>query len=85
VQFKELRKLMEHDRAKLPREVKDGLERTLDGVFDTIREQRNDAGHPTGFIPDRAVVYATITVFPTYLAKIHEVIHWLNGQPAGSL
>ncbi len=50
-QFDEFRQQAEsHLKAKLPTEMKDGLDVELNAIFDIIRNERNDAGHPTGKI-----------------------------------
>jgi hypothetical protein len=53
-QFDEFRKMLEsHLKSKLPGDLKDGLDVELNAIFDIIRNDRNDAGHPTGKIPER--------------------------------
>lgn len=59
-------------------DINDDFETTVNGIFTMIRNYRNDAGHPTGRIVQREVVYANIQVFPTYLKKVYSVIDWLS-------
>ena len=85
-QFDEFNKMLQsHLNGILPRELKDGLQNILLGVFEMIRSERNDAGHPTGKIPERAIVFANISVFRGYLKRVYDLIAWLKSQGTGSL
>lgn len=55
-------------RPSLPRELHADFETHLDSIFQLIRVTRNDSGHPSGMIPERAVVMANLQAFP-YFAK----------------
>jgi hypothetical protein len=82
-QFDEFRKILESDlRARLPRELEDGLDVELTALFDFIRQQRNDAGHPTGKTFERERAYANLMVFPVYVRKIYALMKWLAANPA---
>jgi hypothetical protein len=52
----------------LPPELYGDFETHLDSIFQLIRVTRNDSGHPSGTIPERAVVMANLQAFP-YFAK----------------
>jgi hypothetical protein len=78
-------RLEDHLKGMLDRDLLADLETRLLGVFSMIREVRNDAGHPTGRVPQRDVCYANLMVFPSYLRKVYDLIGWLDSQPAGSL
>jgi hypothetical protein len=81
-QFDELRKAIDNDlRGRVTRELKEGLDVELNAIFDFIRQQRNDAGHPTGKIVERERAYANLVVFPTYLRKVYALIDWLAANP----
>lgn len=85
-QFDEFNKMLQgHLNALLPADLKEGLPNILLGVFEMIRAERNDAGHPTGKIPERALVFANISVFRGYLKRVYDLIEWLNAQGAGGL
>lgn len=71
------RRLDGHLKAKLPQDLRDNIENSVSGVFELIRQQRNDAGHPTGRTFSREQVYANLTVFPHYVRSIVDVINWL--------
>jgi len=78
-QFDEFNKRLEsHLKVRLPGDIKADLDVALTGVFSMIRNMRNDAGHPTGLRLAREVVYANLTVFPTYLKKVYSLIDWLQ-------
>jgi hypothetical protein len=78
-QFDEFRKMLDsHLRGHLTPDLADGLDITLNAVFEMIRTQRNDAGHPTGKEVSREQVYASLVVFPTYLKKVYDLIDWLK-------
>ena len=85
-QYDEFIKMLQgHLRALLPRDLDDGLVNTLLGVFEMIRSERNDAGHPTGKTPSRDIAFANISVFPGYLKRIYELIDWLESKGPGGL
>jgi hypothetical protein len=65
-QFDEFRKMLDsHLRGHLPQDLADGLDITLNAIFEMIRMQRNDAGHPTRKSVSREQAYASLVVFPT--------------------
>lgn len=53
------------------------VKRHIDGIFDLIRESRNDAGHPTGRLMERSETHALLLLFPVYCKTAHELITWL--------
>ena len=81
-QFDEFRKMLVSElRPRLPRDVDEGLDVQLNLIFDFIRNQRNDAGHPTGTIVEREVAYANLVVFPVYLRKVYALLGWVKQNP----
>ena len=81
-QFEDLRKAIDGElRARLPNALEDGLDVEMSALFDFIRNQRNDAGHPTGKSIERERAYANLVVFPTYLKKVYSLIEWLAANP----
>ena len=50
----------------------DGLDVTLKGVYDLIRRQRNELGHPQVVSPeiDREHAFALFQIFPTYVKDV---------------
>lgn len=61
-------------------DLKESLDVALNAVFAMPRTNRNDAGHPTGKTVRREEAYASLTVFPTYLKKVYELMAWLKGN-----
>jgi hypothetical protein len=53
-------------------QLPDGLDVTLSGVYDLIRRQRNDLGHPQDIRPeiDREHAFALFHLFVTYIREI---------------
>jgi hypothetical protein len=77
-QFDEFRKMLDSElRGRLPNNLQDGLDVELNAIFDIIRNQRNDAGHPTGKVVERERAYANLVVVPTYFKKVYSIIEWL--------
>jgi len=54
------------------RQLPDGLDVTLKGVYDLIRRQRNELGHPQDVSPeiDRDHAFAHFQIFQTYIKDI---------------
>lgn len=71
-------------RAKLPGDLEDGLDVELNAIFDIIRNQRNDAGHPTGKEIERERAYANLVVVPVYFKKVYALIAWLEAATAAA-
>jgi hypothetical protein len=61
----------------IPATVNSVMDRHLNGVFDLIRETRNDAGHPTGRRMERSETHALLLLFPVYCKTAHELMTWL--------
>jgi hypothetical protein len=81
-QFDDLRKMLDSElRARLPYDLADGLDVELNAIFDFIRNQRNDAGHPTGKTIERERAYANLVVFPVYVKKVYAIINWVIANP----
>jgi hypothetical protein len=57
-------------RPSLPRELYGDFETHLDSIFQLIRVTRNDSGHPSGTIPERAVVMANLQAFPYFAVRV---------------
>ncbi|MFA6427833.1 MAG: hypothetical protein WCW16_05375 [Candidatus Magasanikbacteria bacterium] len=73
-QYREFKKDFVNDVKILPKEFQADWETYLDGVFNFIRLNRNDAGHPTGRKFDIKVVYANLQVFSEYANFIFKLI-----------
>ena len=77
-QYKEFKKELINDLKSLSKEFQGDWETYLDGVFNFIRLNRNDAGHPTGRQFDAKVVYANLQVFSEYTQFIFKLINFFT-------
>jgi hypothetical protein len=65
-QYKEFKQEFLIDVRTLSKDIQANWETYLDGIFNFIRLNRNDAGHPTGKQFDAKIVYANLQVFSEY-------------------
>lgn len=79
-QYKEFKKEFSGDVKSLPDEYRANWETYLDGIFNFIRLNRNDADHPTGKQFDAKVVYANLQVFSEYAQFIFSLMQYLRIQ-----
>ena len=79
-QFDEFRKYFTQIKPQLPRSISDDIEIQLDGVFNFIRNCRNDVGHPTGRAIDKSLAFNNLRLFVPYCKKIYEVIDFFNSN-----
>jgi len=79
--FQFLRSEFDRMTSVLRSQVADDLDIQLDGVFNLIRNTRNDAGHPTGVIMDRRRAYANLTLFTPYCKTIYALITYFQANP----
>lgn len=77
-QYKEFKKEFVNDLKALPKDFQSDWETYLDGVFNFVRLNRNDAGHPTGRQFDAKIVYANLQVFAEYAQFIFRLITHLK-------
>jgi hypothetical protein len=64
---------------KLPRELAENVDSLLRGVFDLIRNSRNDSGHPaSGVYVDRDTNYSHLKLFVPYCRRIYGLIEWFE-------
>lgn len=76
--FKEFRKKLDSVRKTIPRSISDDLDIQLDGIFNLIRNCRNDVGHPTGRNIDRRLAFSNLQLFIPYCKRIYELIKHFN-------
>ena len=57
------------------------LEERLTAVFHQVRKVRNDAGHPTGHVPDEAEVHGNLILFAGYAELIQGLMDHLQVNP----
>ncbi|WP_299739139.1 hypothetical protein [uncultured Rossellomorea sp.] len=77
-QFDHFYKNLNGVKGKLPGDITDGLDTMLLGIFEMIRNYRNDAGHPSGTKVSRDQVYANLQVFIAYCKKIYQLKHYFT-------
>lgn len=77
-QYKEFKKEFPHDLKLLNKELQSDWETYLDGIFNFIRLNRNDAGHPTGKEFSAKVVNANLQIFAEYAKYICSLINALK-------
>lgn len=77
-QFEEFNKSLEGIIITLPYELKERHKNTLNGVFEMIRQNRNDAGHPTGKQVDKDTLFANLQVFIPYCTHIYDLKTYLE-------
>ena len=66
-----------HIKANLPKQLTDNVDSLLRGVFDLIRNSRNDAGHPaSGISVSRDTNYSHLRLFVPYCKRIYELMGW---------
>lgn len=69
-------------RPQMPRDLTESLDSVLDGVFDSIRSSRNDAGHPaSGGHVSRDIVFSQLRLFLTYCERIYGLVAWFAANP----
>jgi len=78
--FDEMMKVIEQNKNKFPQEIEENISSELDGIFNLIRYQRNDTGHPTGKIITRDQMFVSLRLFIMYCSKVYAIVNWLNGK-----
>jgi hypothetical protein len=77
-QFEEFSKMLDSHLRGLPGDLSDDVDVALNALFTMFRNQRNEAGHPTGKPVAREQAYANLVVFPVYVKKVYALIDWLR-------
>jgi hypothetical protein len=80
-QFDEFSKCITTIIGNMPRDISDGLNTVLLGIFEMIRNNRNDAGHPTGKSIPKEYAFANLQVFIPYCQKIYQLIEYFDNNP----
>jgi hypothetical protein len=75
-QYDEFSKALTGQLGKLPNDLSDNLNNILLGVFDMIRINRNEVGHPTGKTVEKEVIFAYLQVFIGYCKRIYGLISY---------
>lgn len=68
-------------KGNMPRTLIDNTDSLLRGVFDLIRNSRNEAGHPaSGEIISRDTNYSHLRLFTPYCQRIYGLISWFGSN-----
>jgi len=78
--YKKFREKFDAIRNSLPPELTREIDVFLDGIFNFLRINRNEAGHPTGIAMNKKVVYANLQVFSEYAKRIFGLIQYLQNN-----
>ncbi len=65
----------------LPGKLKEDIKSHIDGIFELIRNQRNDSGHPTGKDVSRDDLFINLRLFITFCQDIYKLIDWIDEHP----
>jgi hypothetical protein len=79
-QFDEFDKAIKLILHQLPYDLKENYTNTLTGVFQMIRYNRNDAGHPTGKSVDKEILFANLQVFIPYCKFIYTLTKYFKEE-----
>lgn len=73
-QFEEFQKSLGGRKGEIDKELIDGIDIIISGVFELLRQNRNSTGHPTGKTMSRENVFASLQVFVAYCKRIYALI-----------
>ena len=79
-QFGELTKQLYPLKQQLPGELSRDLETYLDGIFNLVRNYRNEAGHPTGTDIPHEIAYSNLQLFRHFSKRVHGLIEYLGNH-----
>lgn len=71
--FKEFKTSFDLTKKKLPKELTDNSDIYLDNIFNLIRYNRNNIGHPTGKKANYKSLYASLQIFAEYSKLISDL------------
>jgi hypothetical protein len=69
-QYSQFKKDLAALKASIPADLLKDYETHLDGVFNLIRLVRNQSGHPSGIVPDQAIVFANLQAFSFFAVRV---------------
>lgn len=75
-QFEEFQKSLGGQKGRIDKELVDGIDIIISGVFELLRQNRNSTGHPTGKAMTKGNVFASLQIFMTYCKRIYELINF---------
>jgi hypothetical protein len=65
---------------KLPGSIAENINSEIDGIFNLIRNQRNDSEHPTGKDVERFHMFVNLQLFVAYCRNVYGIVEWLDQQ-----
>jgi len=65
----------------LPSKLQENIESNMEGIFNLIRNQRNDSGHPTGKDISREGIFGHQLLFKMYCRDLYDLVNWLKETP----
>jgi len=80
-QFDEVHRAILLILTELPYNLRENYATMLPGVFQLIRYNRNEAGHPTGKHVDKDTLFANLQVFIQYCKYIYELMDYFDENP----
>ncbi|WP_339688267.1 hypothetical protein [Gimesia maris] len=83
--FSKMRPELEKAKKRIPGNLADNMSIWLDSMFDVIRVNRNDAGHPTGSTLSKEDSIMVLRCFVTYMSKACRLINYLDETSNKSL
>lgn len=79
-QFEEFQKSFTGHKSRVDKELTDGIDIVISGIFEILRQNRNSTGHPTGKSMTKDRVFASLQLFVTYCKRIYELIDFFNNN-----
>jgi hypothetical protein len=82
--YQEFERQLPEIKRQAPRQLTDNIDSQLRGIFDLIRNTRNDAGHPaSGAVVDRDIIYSHLRLFTPYYKRISDLTEWFASRGSG--
>lgn len=79
-QYETFKRELRNFNSQLPTELTRDLNTYLDGIFNFIRINRNQAGHPTGNRPNKNVMLHNLQVFVDYSKRVFALIDYFSSN-----
>lgn len=83
-QFEEFQKSLGGQKGRIDKELTDGIDIVISGIFELLRQNRNSTGHPTGKSLTKENVFASLQIFVTYCKRIYGLIDFFNKNRSAS-
>lgn len=79
-QFEEFQRSLGGQKGRIDKELLDGIDVVISGVFELLRQNRNSTGHPTGKAMSKESVFASLQVFIIYCKRIYSMIAYFKAN-----